>query len=245
MDKKTRWSARLEKLQKRIRYTFQNPDWLAEALTHSSFVNECPTSKVPDNQRLEFLGDAVLDTVVGEWLFRRYPDAREGELTRIRAYIVRTEGLAAFAEEISLGGSLRFGRGEAASGGHERSANLCAGFEALVGAMYLDQGLGPVRDWVNDLLEQHAGEIDAQRMSKDAKSRLQEYAQARLHVTPSYRIVKEGGPDHARVFTAQVQVAGELWGEGSGSSKQAAEQEAAERALEVFFAPHMEDSQAQ
>ncbi|HHX44518.1 MAG TPA: ribonuclease III [Chloroflexi bacterium] len=204
---------------------------LREALTHPSYPNETPHIDIPDNQRLEFLGDALIDLLVAEWLYARYPDASEGELTGLRAQIVRTEGLASFALEIDLGRHLLLGRGEAASGGRERAANLCAAFEALAGALYLDQGIDAARRWLLTFLEQHATEIDGLRASKDAKSLLQEYTQSTVHITPTYRIVRDEGPDHAKVFTAQVLVGDEVWGEGTGSSKQAAEQLAAEEAL--------------
>lgn len=204
---------------------------LREALTHPSYPNENPHVQVADNQRLEFLGDALLDLVVAEWLYHRYPDAPEGELTSLRAQIVRTEGLETFAREIDLGRHLLLGRGEAASGGRERSANLCAAFEALTGALYLDQGLDAVRRWVYAFLDRHATEIDGLRANKDAKSLLQEYAQSTMRITPSYRIVREEGPDHAKTFTAQALVGSTVWGEGTGNSKQAAEQAAALAAL--------------
>jgi ribonuclease-3 len=216
-------------------FAFRSTSLLEQALTHSSFVNEYPELGLVDNQRLEFLGDAIVDFLVAEWLYLRYPDAREGELTALRAHVVRTEGLSMFAREIKLGSFLRLGRGEATSGGHDRPANLCAGFEALVGAAYLDQGLGATREWVHSLLVRHATEIDARRAAKDAKSLLQERTQAGLHVTPVYQIVREAGPDHAKVFTAQVLVDGAVWGEGTGLSKQSAEQAAAEAALEAHY----------
>lgn len=215
--------------------TFRQEALLQQALTHSSFLNECPDVGLQDNQRLEFLGDAILNFLVAEWLFERYPDAREGELTALRAHIVRTEGLSAFAREINLGAYLRLGKGEAASGGRDRPANLCAAFEALVGALYLDQGLAVARDWVRGFLERRACEIDRRRTSKDPKSLLQEYVQASLHITPAYQIVHEEGPDHAKVFTARVLVGGDVWGEGKGTSKQLAEQAAAEVALKTHY----------
>ncbi|MHB0856340.1 MAG: ribonuclease III [Anaerolineae bacterium] len=222
----------LERFQALIGFPFRDVGLVETALTHRSFVNEFAGLNLPDNQRLEFLGDAIVGFIVGEWLFWRYPDAREGELTSLRADIVRTEGLAAFAMEIELGEHLRLGRGEASTGGHVRQANLCAGFEALVGAMYLDQGLESVRTWVHRFLDAHAQEIDASRTTKDAKSLLQERTQATLRLTPSYRIVREEGPDHDKVFTAQALVGDEVWGEGTGASKQSAEQAAAAKALQ-------------
>lgn len=230
-------------IQESVSQAFHDPVLLTQALTHPSFVNEYANLGLQDNQRMEFLGDAILDFLVGEWLFHRYPDAQEGELTGIRAHLVRTEGLAAFAREINLGAYLRLGKGEAASGGHNRMANLCAAFEALVGAMYLDQGLERTREWVTRFLHERAEEIDAQRARKDAKSLLQEYTQASLRVTPVYSIVREEGPDHAKVFTAQVSVAQRVWGEGTGNSKQAAEQAAADQALGHHHAVSPEEAE--
>lgn len=210
---------------------FNDAGYLRQALTHRSLVNEVGYTGQADNQRLEFLGDAVVDFVVAEWLFRRYPDAQEGELTSLRAEIVRTQGLAALAAEIDLGRVLRLGRGEAAGGGRERAANLCDAFEALVGAIFLDQGLEGARTFLQRFLERHAESIDGRRSAKDAKSQLQEYTQAAQHVTPVYRIVAESGLEHAKTFQAQVEVAGEVWGVGEGRSKQEAEQDAARAAL--------------
>jgi ribonuclease-3 len=221
----------LQRFQEETGLRFANPEMLEQALTHSSFVNEYPDLDTADNQRLEFLGDAILDFIVGEWLYLRYPDSSEGELTGIRAHIVRTETLAAFGREIGLGAYLRLGRGEESSGGRKRAANLCAAFEAVVGAAYLDQGIEATREWVHQILMRHADEIDSRRAAKDAKSRLQEYTQAHLRITPSYRIINQEGPDHAKIFTAQVLVGQDVWGEGTGASKQAAEQAAATDAL--------------
>lgn len=225
-------------LENALGFAFRDAAVLQQALTHSSYINESPGDATGDNQRLEFLGDAILDFVVGEWLYSRYPDAREGELTSLRAEIVRTEGLASFARALNLGEYLRLGRGEASTGGRQRDANLCAAFEALIGAMYVDQGMDVVLTLVHRLLDERAPEIDAQRQAKDAKSLLQELTQGHLHVTPSYRVVGEHGPDHAKVFTAQALVGEDVWGEGTGRSKQAAEQAAARKALQAFRARH-------
>jgi ribonuclease-3 len=222
---------RLLALQEHLGVSWGDQKLLDRALTHSSYVNESAADPADDNQRLEFLGDAILDFVVGEWLFLRYPDAREGELTSLRADIVRTTGLAGFAREIGLGAYLRLGRGEQASGGARRGGNLCAAFEALVGALYLDQGIAKAREWICSFLESHAQRIDQQRSDKDAKSHFQEFTQARLHITPNYRIVNQVGPDHAKIFTSQVFVGDDLWGQGTGNSKQAAELAAAQAAL--------------
>lgn len=223
--------ASLAATQERIGLRFRDLSLLRTALTHSSLLNEWPTLSLSDNQRLEFLGDAVLTFVVAEWLYSRYPDASEGELTTLRSYVVRKESLAALAREIDLGPDLRLAKGEAASGGASRTANLCDAFEALVGAIFMDTGLRRTRAWIRRFLTAHALEIDSRRSRKDAKSVLQELTQSTRHLTPLYQIVAEEGPAHARVFTAQVLVGPEVWGEGIGASKQAAEQAAAEVAM--------------
>jgi ribonuclease III len=231
----------LSTLEAKLGLAFHNRELLLQSLTHSSFVNEHPDQELLDNQRLEFLGDAALDLLVGDWLYHRYPDAQEGELTSLRARIVRTHGLAMLARELGLGEHLRLGKGEAASGGHRRAANICAAFEALVGAIYLDQGVETARAWVHSTLDRHAEAIDAQRRAKDSKSRLQEFTQAHLRVTPSYRLVRAVGPDHAKVFTSQTLIDDQVWGEGSGPSKQIAEQAAAEAALAALLAADIND----
>lgn len=218
-------------LQEKLGFVFTQPTLLLQALTHPSYTNESPSSQEDDNQRLEFLGDALLGFLVGEWLYSRYPEAREGELTSLRAHLVRTESLAGFARELEVGAYLRFGRGEGASGGPQRDANLCDAFEAIIGAIFLDAGLDSTERWLHRLLTMRAGDIEAHRRARDSKSQLQEYIQARFKVTPSYRIVHSEGPDHAKQFTSEVVVNEEVWGQGSGLSKQAAEQAAAAVAL--------------
>ncbi len=221
----------LDAYARSIGVSFRDPGLLLEALTHRSYVNERAAVAGPDNQRLEYLGDAVLDLLVGEWLYHRFPHLKEGDLTNARAHIVRTEALAMLARDIALGEHLLLGRGELGTGGSEREANLCAAFEALVGAVYLDGGLEQACAWVKSLLRPHAQDIDAAINSKDAKSRLQEAVQAALHETPYYRVVDETGPDHAKVFTSEVVVGDQVWGKGRGTTKQAAEQVAASAAL--------------
>ncbi len=218
-------------LYERIRYTFREPGLLLRALTHPSYVHEHPEEGW-DNQRLEFLGDAVLSLTVAEWVFHRYPEFREGEMTRLRAVLVSEEMLARFAAQLGLGDSLRLGRGEEERGGRERAPNLADAFEAVVGAMYLDGGLEPVRAMVRFLMAPMAEAILAAEADKDAKSRFQEWAQAELGVTPRYRIVAEHGPEHAKTFVAEVLLGDEVAGRGEGRSKQAAEQAAARDAWE-------------
>jgi ribonuclease-3 len=211
---------------------FRDLSLLLRALTHPSYLNENPDRGLEDNERLEFLGDAVLDFISGEWLYHHFPEAREGHLTRLRAGLVRTETLARFAADHHLGEALLLGHGEEESGGCEREGNLCAAFEALVGALYLDQGVGAVRRFVEPLFQPVVDEILANEAEKDAKSLLQEWSQATLGLTPVYRMVSATGPDHARTFTVAVFIANEECGRGTGRSKQVAEQEAARRALD-------------
>jgi ribonuclease-3 len=204
---------------------------LERALTHRSFLNENLNCGLEDNERLEFLGDAVLDFVVGDYLFHRFPEEQEGELTSLRAALVRTETLARFAQQIRLGKHLRLGRGEAESGGRRRPALLCSGFEALVGAVYLDQGIETVTSLVLRFIQPAIPSVLAEELNRDAKSRLQEWSQGHWHLTPRYRTVDERGPDHAKEFTVEVLIGDEVCGQGQGPSKQAAEQAAAMAAL--------------
>jgi len=223
--------------------TFRDKSLLIHALTHRSYLNEHPESPIEDNERLEFLGDAVLGFMVGEFVFNQFPHLREGDLTNLRAALVRREALAGFALTLELGRFLRMGRGEAESGGRERPATLCAAFEALVGALYLDQGLDTVRDFLLPLIEPELRQAQHEALAKDAKSRLQEWSQKELHTTPKYRTVAEVGPDHAKEFTVEVSIGKEARGSGVGPSKQVAAQAAAAAALEHFAeARHRPDS---
>ena len=219
-------------IQTKLGYQFKKPELLLQALTHPSYINELSAGIEDDNQRLEFLGDAILGFLVGEWLFNRYPEAREGELTSLRAHLVRTESLAGFARELTVGQYMRFGRGERANGGGQREANLCAAFEALVGAIFLDSDMDTTRIWLHALLVPRAKDVDDHRSARDPKSCLQEYVQGRYKITPMYSIIASEGPDHAKQFTSEVTVNGQPWGRGIGYSKQAAEQVAATAALE-------------
>lgn len=223
----------LLEVQKRLNYQFHDLDLLKLALTHPSYAHEHPWvgGEEHHNQRLEFLGDAVLDFLVAAWLYRQYPDFFEGPLTRLRAMLVRTESLASLAQNLGLGEALLLGRGEEESGGHARLANLCDALESVVGALYLDGGLDVVWQHLEGWFAQEARAIIRAETYVDAKSRFQEWAQAELSITPVYQIVDEDGPDHAKVFTAQVLLGENVFGEGQGSSKRTAEQAAARAAL--------------
>jgi len=224
----------LDLVQERLNVRFNDLSLLLRALTHRSYLNEHPSDSLEDNERLEFLGDAVLDFVSGDWLYNRFPEMHEGRLTRLRAALVRTETLADFARQCHLGEALRLGRGEEESGGRDRQANLCRVFEAVVGAIYLDQGLETVREFVLPCFTPALERILDADLDKDAKSTLQEWSQAHLNLTPTYRTVRETGPDHAKHFTVEVVIGGQVYGQGSGRSKQAAAQEAAQAALEAI-----------
>ena len=226
----------LEPLQHTLGYRFRDPNLLLLALTHPSYVNEHPEDAAGDNQRLEFLGDAVIDFIAGAWVYRHYPDFDEGRLTRLRVALVRTETLARFARQVGIGEVLRLGHGEEEAGGRERDANLCDAFEAVVGALHLDGGLAAVEAFIEPLIEPAAEATLAAEADWDAKSRLQEWSQAELGVTPHYRIVAEKGPDHAKTFVAEVVLGQEVAGQGMGRSKQAAEQSAAQAAWESLLA---------
>ena len=214
----------LSDLARDLDLDFTDASLLERALTHRSFLNENPAGGLEDNERLEFLGDAVLDFVVGEYLYHRFPGGREGQLTSLRAALVRAETLARFARQIQLGRYLRLGRGEAESGGRRRPALLCSGFEALIGALYLDHGIELVTSFVLRFVQPAIPIILAEELNRDAKSQLQEWSQGRWHLTPTYWTVGERGPDHAKEFTVEVVIGDEVYGQGQGSNKQAAEQ---------------------
>lgn len=211
---------------------FKDPRLLERALTHSSYANEHPEEQLADNERLEFLGDAVLDFIAGAWLFEQFPEYDEGRLTNVRAALVRVSTLAKFAQQIGLPERLRLGKGEIDTGGRERASILGNAFEALLGALYLDQGIEAVRSFVVPLLAQATPEIMQAKLDRDAKSRLQEWSQGALGITPRYKLIATEGPDHAKTFTVEVRLGDRVAGIGRGSSKQMAEQLAARDALE-------------
>lgn len=226
----------LADFQRQVGLRFQQPDLLAQALTHRSFINEQPDAALRDNERLEFLGDSVLDFIITRMVFERYPDLPEGDLTRLRAALVRTETLAELADACQIGGALRMGKGEDSSGGRRRITILCDAFEALLGALYLDQGLAAVTDFVLPLLVPRADHILAEGLHLDARSALQEWSQAVHNMTPTYRVVSATGPDHDPAFTVEVLIGQRLAGRGTGKSKQAAAQAAARAVLRLVEA---------
>lgn len=209
------------------------------ALTHRSFLNENPQA-LEDNERLEFLGDAVLDFVVGSWLYQHFPEMAEGEMTRLRANLVSTERLGEFGRQIQINRALRIGHGEEESGGRNRTAMLCNAFEAVIGALYLDSGIPAVEGFMAPLLEGVVPAILLGEGGRDPKSQLQEWAQARGLGAPHYRIVAETGPDHSKDFQVEVDVNGRMLGRGQGRSKQAASKAAARAALKLMEMEEMD-----
>jgi ribonuclease III len=209
---------------------FSNPSLLTRALTHRSYVNEHPEA-LEDNERLEFLGDAVLDFLVGAWLYNHFPEMAEGGLTRMRAALVGNEQLAGFARQIRLGELMRLGRGEDESGGRNRPALLGSTFEAVIGALYLDRGIPGVQQFIDPLLVSASEQILEGRKDQDPKSLLQEWAQSEGYGTPFYHTVLASGPDHDKVFEVEVIIHGKVYGRGSGHSKQAAAKAAARNVL--------------
>ncbi|MBD2576629.1 ribonuclease III [Oscillatoria sp. FACHB-1406] len=221
---------------KRTLPIIQNEELLKQALTHRSYANENPLQG-RDNERLEFLGDAVLGFVVGELLFKRYPHVNEAQLTRLRSSLVDEKHLATVARKIELGARMRLGRGAEKDGGRDNPSLLSDTFEALIGAYYLEVGIEQVKDYVEPLLRSVAdtlvfpqNELEARSLI-DSKNRFQQWALARYKENPIYSIIDESGPDHAKEFTAEVRVKGELYGVGCDRRKQEAEKRAAECAL--------------
>ncbi|MCX7911951.1 MAG: ribonuclease III [Dehalococcoidales bacterium] len=221
----------LTELERNLGLSFRNSELLREALVHSSYLNENPDYRGNHNERLEFLGDAVLGLLTAEELYRAFPNLAEGEMTRARAFLVRRETLAGLARSLRLGEFLLMGRGEEASGGRDKTPNLAGAFEALIAAIYLDQGIEVTQQLVRRLFSGLWQELTTTSIH-DYKSRLQEITQARFQQIPSYHLVKEDGPPHDRTFTVEVRLNDTVLGTASGKSKKAAETAAARKALE-------------
>lgn len=217
----------MHELQRLLQLRFKQKRLLKQAFTHTSYVNEHKHGTIEHNERLEFLGDAVLQLLVSEHLFLAYPNRPEGELTRMRASIVCEPSLARFADMIDLGNYVKLGRGEEQLGGRQRPALLADLFEALVGAIYLDQGIDKVREFLSERVFPHIEAADGQLLVKDYKSKLQERAQHGTMGAVEYRIAEERGPAHDREFAVEVYIGERPWGFGVGRTKKEAEQQAA------------------
>lgn len=222
---------RLAGLESLLGHRFKSRRLLVDALTHRSYAFEFAAPDVVSNERLEFLGDAVLELVSSDLLYRRFPKAQEGELTNMRAALVRTSTLASFARQVQLGPHLRLGRGEETTGGRDRDLLIASAFEAVLGALYMDGGIRAAKAMAEPLLREELTRITAGKPIQDAKSHLQELAQARLGVTPTYRVLNETGPSHDRTFEVEVLIGDFAAARGSGRNKRQAEQNAATAAL--------------
>ncbi|MGB5985578.1 MAG: ribonuclease III [Desulfobacterales bacterium] len=218
-------------LEARMGYRFNAPQLLAEALRHSSFVNEQPDSELADNERLEFLGDAVVNLVAGQILMVRHPALPEGELSRMRAALVNEACLAEIARNLKLGDHLQLGRGEELTQGREKDSILSDAYEALVAAIYLDGGFEIAFAQVERQMNPFVAALEGSEADYDYKTRLQERIQSRYKVTPLYELIGESGPDHDKRFTIQMKTPN-LVTTGVGRSKKAAEQDAARKAFE-------------
>ncbi len=219
-------------METRIRYQFTEPNRLKEALTHSSYANEHREKGLVCNERLEFLGDSVLSIVISDYIYRRFLDLDEGDLTKIRASIVCEDSLAIAAKKIDLGRALYLGKGEEHTGGRKRKSILADAFEAVIGAIYLDGGIEEARKFIRETLASIIEDGIQGRLNRDYKTEFQEYAQRNGEVAIRYEIIDQTGPDHCKEFEAAVFVDENLCGQGIGSSKKEAEQEAAQDALE-------------
>jgi ribonuclease-3 len=220
-------------LEKRLNLDFKNKDLLIGAFCHRSYLNEHPKFYLPHNERLEFLGDAVLELIVTEYLYKNYPEKNEGELTNWRAALVNAKILGDLARELKFDDFLLLSKGEEKETGKARQYILANTFEALIGAIYLDQGYKACQDFIEKNLIKKLPEIIEKGLFKDPKSRFQEESQERMGITPTYRVLEEWGPDHAKHFIVGVFLKENLVAKGEGSSKQEAEIEAAKNALKI------------
>jgi len=224
--------------QRTLEMTFNNKALLEQAFVHSSYLNENPDFSLPSNERLEFLGDAILDFIVAERLYKEFPKLPEGELTEIRASLVCRETLAEIATPLKLGDWLLLGQGEETSGGRTRQSNLANAMEALIGATYLDQGLAKTRNFVLRQLKPFLKKVKLREISPNYKALLQELIQSKEHLTPIYHLAAAIGPDHDKEFTVQVLVENKVLGQGTGKNKKAAEMQAARSAWEKLRCSH-------
>lgn len=223
----------LDHLESKIGYNFQNQDLLKEALTHRSYLNENPRWGIPHNERLEFLGDAALELAITEALFEQFPKEPEGKLTTLRAALVNYQMLAKLSKRIELEKFLLMSRGEAKDTGRAREVILANAMEAVIGAVYLDGGYEQAKKFATEIIFPEVGEVVEKGLYRDAKSLLQEQAQALLKITPSYKSLAEKGPDHKKIFTVGVYFSDKEIARGEGFSKQDAELDAARKALQI------------
>jgi len=219
--------------EKKIKIIFKNKKLLEQAFIHRSYINENPATNLSHNERLEFLGDAVLELIVTDFLYKKYPNYTEGELTALRSALVNAVIISEIASNIGMNDYLLLSKGEAKDNGKARQYILANTYEAYIGALYLDQGIEMVDKFVHKTLLPKTEEIVLKKLWRDAKSLVQEKAQEFVNVTPAYKVLHESGPDHDKHFTVGIYFGSSLIAEGKGQSKQEAEQKAAEMALKV------------
>ena len=223
----------LEEIQSRLGYQFRRPALLRDALTHTSYFNESGESGESDNERLEFLGDAVLNLVTSEYLLTAFPDAAEGALSKLRARLVSEETLTGVARRLGLGAALRLGKGETITQGKDKPSILADALEAVLASIYLDGGIGAAATWIKtNFTEELAACDQSVRGWRDFKTDLQEICQQKFETLPQYRTTGESGPDHEKMFEVEILIRGSRYGIGNGRSKKEAEQMAAKQALE-------------
>jgi len=219
---------RLDELEQKLGISFLNRRLLNQSLTHSSYAHE---NGIPDNERLEFLGDAVIKLAISGYLFNKFPTRPEGDLTKIRAAVISDDTLARVANRFRIGNYVLFSKNEKASGGSKRKSNIANAFESLVGAIYLDAGIGKARDFLTEHLSPEINRVSQVGYISDFKSTLQEFAQKRKWELPFYNVIKEEGPKHKKTFVVGVKLRGKIQGRGNGANKKEAEQKAAQQAL--------------
>jgi len=231
-------SAGFVALREKLPQNFNNDFLLTRALTHRSYLNE-NKHMLEDNERLEFLGDSILNFIVAEWLYQNFPEKQEGFLTKVRAALVHTHQLSSFARKIDLGPALLVGKGEDSAGGRERDAILCDTFEALIAAIYLDTAIETVKEFIIPMFEAESEEILKSHGEEDVKSSLQEWAQAQGYPSPNYILVNERGPDHAKIFEVVAMINDREVASGLGKTKQQAEKHAALNSIKKLGIFHL------
>jgi ribonuclease-3 len=227
-------TAALNQFQEMLHYHFRDKNLLDTALTHRSFVNENPSLACHDNERLEFLGDAILELCISDMLMKKFPDYTEGQLSQVRASVVNEQPLAKLAKNFKIGDYLLLGKGEESSGGRTKPSLLSNTLEALLAAIYLDSGFKEVSEVINRLFALLINEEQKTFMYRDYKTMVQQISQSRFKVTPHYQLIREYGPDHDKTFEIELSITDQIITAGTGKNKKEAEQEAAEKALEAL-----------
>jgi ribonuclease-3 len=223
-----------KEVEKKLGLKFKNGDLLKNALIHRSYLNESKDEDLENNERLEFLGDAVLELIISTELYIKYPEKTEGKLTSIRSALVRTESLAEESRRLDIGKHILMSKGEGDSGGADKDFILANTYEALLGAIYLDRGLKECEKFVKRTVLKKLPRVIREELFIDPKTKIQELVQAKYKVTPTYKVIKEQGPDHDKSFTVVLKVGNKIMAKGSGLSKQKAEEDAAQKSIDLL-----------